>query len=148
MPGATCQAVGDQFGLHFAAVWRHRKNHLKPVAEPVAEQVEQIKALVVVAEEKAHTLNDKASALMMKMERLLDTALAKNRTADAVRAAREMRQCVELLGRMAGQIEAASVVNVFVGPVWMTVQTRLIAALEPYPEARGAVLHALEGLPA
>jgi hypothetical protein len=55
----------------------------------------------------------------------------------------EARTDLELLARLIGQLDERPQVNVLISP---TVQTAIITALEPYPEARLAVAGALEGL--
>jgi hypothetical protein len=114
---------------------------------PPSHKAEQVRALVVAGVEKSETLGDQVEALCVKMNTLLDKATLKGKTADAIRASREVRGCLELAARLTNQLQQANIVNVFHAPVWLTVQGNVIAALEPYPEARGAVLRALEGLP-
>jgi hypothetical protein len=61
----------------------------------------------------------------------------------AVAAIREARGCVELLGKLAGQLQDAPTVNLVLSPEWLSIQANILMALEPHPDARLAVAHAL-----
>jgi hypothetical protein len=51
---------------------------------------------------------------------------------------------VELLARVRGELPEPAVA-ILVSPAWLTLRTRIIQALEPYPEARQAVAAAVAG---
>jgi hypothetical protein len=46
-----------------------------------------------------------------------------------------------------GEVRDQPVTNILVIPEWQQLRTRVLAALVPYPEARAAVVAALEALP-
>ncbi len=58
---------------------------------------------------------------------------------------RESRGYLELLGKALDRIRDTPQmqVNILVNPEWIALRTTIIAALEPYPEAREAVVHAI-----
>jgi hypothetical protein len=58
---------------------------------------------------------------------------------------REARGYLELLGKALDRIKDAPQiqVNLLVNPEWLALRTVIIAALEPYPAAREAVVHAI-----
>lgn len=60
---------------------------------------------------------------------------------------REARGYVELLGKALDRIRDAPQiqVNLLVNPEWIQLRTTIITALDPYPEAREAVVHAIRG---
>jgi hypothetical protein len=60
----------------------------------------------------------------------------------------QCRQNLELLARLVGELEAAPQVqvNILVSDEWLELRTAIVAALEPYQEAKEAVLRALSGL--
>lgn len=62
----------------------------------------------------------------------------------AIAAIAQARQNLELLGRMTGALQTASV-NVLVLPEWVGLRSAIVRALDPYPEAKGAVVRAIEG---
>ena len=59
---------------------------------------------------------------------------------------REARGCVELLGKLAGQLKDSPTINVILMPEWRQLQAAVLAALEPHAEARLAVASALSEL--
>ena len=58
---------------------------------------------------------------------------------------REARGYVELMGKALDRIRDAPQVqiNVINSPVWIETRTQILTALEPFPQAREAVVHAL-----
>jgi hypothetical protein len=94
-----------------------------------------------------------ADALLAQVVDLRDKALGvltKAENADDLRAAvaaiREARGCVELLGKLAGQLQDAPTINVIMSSEWLVIQANILAALGPHPDARLAVAHALGGI--
>ena len=79
---------------------------------------------------------------------ILDTAVATDDLRVALGAIREARGCLELLGKLAGQLQDGPTVNVFLSPEWQTVQVAILQALAPHPGARLAVAAALAASPA
>src|SRR5215211_1493204 len=53
---------------------------------------------------------------------------------------------LELLAKLLGEISDAPQVNIHLHPEWIELRTVIVGALEPHPEARGAVLRAIEGV--
>jgi hypothetical protein len=58
-------------------------------------------------------------------------------------AIREARGNLELLAKLLGELDERPV-NVLLSPEWLNLRTVIVTALEPHPEARGAVLEAIE----
>ncbi len=75
---------------------------------------------------------------------ILDRAEKESEYRNALAAIREARGCLELLGKLAGQLQSAPTVNVVVMPEWQQLQALVLSALEPHAEARFAVASALE----
>jgi hypothetical protein len=88
----------------------------------------------------ARALHGKALDLMRQAERARDlrTALA---------GIREAARCVELQGRLMGQIKETPTVNVTLSAEWLSLQAVILSALEPHADARQAVAEALEAVP-
>ena len=53
---------------------------------------------------------------------------------------------MELLGKLAGELDDRPQVNVLVSPEWLELRAVIVGALEPHSEACGAVLKAIEGV--
>lgn len=126
-------------GLTEDAVRRHHAKHLPHAAVQEAadarEEAEGDRGADLLAE--AQSLRRKGMALLAKAESAgeLRTALA---------GVREAGRLLELEAKLRGQIEAAPTVNVVLSPAWLQVQTVILAALEPHPAARAALVRALE----
>jgi hypothetical protein len=136
------QLVGDSsnlsisalFGVSESAVRRHKANHLpaKLVMAQAAEEVAQ-----------ADDLLDQVRDLHARTLAILDAAESTSQHRTALSAIREARSNLELLAKLLGELDERPQVNILISP---TVQTAIIAALGPYPEARLAVADALRGL--
>jgi len=95
---------------------------------------------------RADTLLASIITLRERLERALEgTAVAK----DVASLARELRETLRLMLELEGRLRQGAQVQVNVAvatsPEWLTLQARIVAALAPFPEARAAVLHAIEG---
>jgi hypothetical protein len=55
------------------------------------------------------------------------------------RAARQL----ELLARLRGELNEAPVINIHTHPEWIELRIVILRALEPYPEAKAAIVRAI-----
>ncbi len=94
----------------------------------------------------ADTILAQVQTLRDRALKILDTAEQGNDLRIALGAIREARGCVELLGKLAGELQDAPTVNVFVSAEWLEVQAVILGALEPHADARFAVADALTSL--
>ncbi len=87
--------------------------------------------------EQVRTLHAHALAILERAEKAGDlrTALA---------AISQARGNLELLGKLAGELDERPVVNLNVSPEWLELRTVIVGALEPHPAAHTAVLKALQ----
>jgi hypothetical protein len=135
--GAPYRSVAKRFGLSESAVYRHKTDHLPKhmVKAKEAEEVAQADALL----EQARHLQTHALDILGRAEEAGDlrTALA---------AISQARGNLELLGKLAGELDEQPVVNLNISSEWLELRTVIVSALEPYSQARGAVLRALEGV--
>jgi hypothetical protein len=136
--------VGDSSNLSLSSVFavseqalrRHKANHLpaKLVMAQAAEEVAQADDLLA----QVRDLQAKALGILNKAEEAgeLRTALS---------AIREARGNLELLAKLLGELDERPQVNLLVSPEWIELRAVIVGALEPYSDARGAILRALEG---
>jgi hypothetical protein len=134
--GAPYRGVAKQFGLSESAVYRHKAEHLPAHLLKAREVVEAARADDLL--EQVRNLQAHALAILQRAEEAGDlrTALA---------AISQARGNLELLGKLAGELDERPVVNLTVSPEWLELRAVIVGALEPHPEARGAVLRAIEG---
>ena len=131
------RTIADRFAVSKTALIRHHDDHLpasllKAHAAREAAGADALLAQVV-------DLRDKALAILEKAE-------AANELQPAIAAIREARACVELLGKLAGQLKDAPTINLVLSAEWLNVQANILTALEPHPDARLAVAHSLGGI--
>ena len=135
--GAPYRSVAKRFELSESAVYRHKTEHL-PAHLLKAREVEEVAQADHLLEQvrnlQAHALN-----ILERAEKAGDlrTALA---------AIYQARGNLELLGKLAGELDERPVVNLNVSPEWLELRAVIVGALEPHPAAHGAVLRALEGV--
>jgi len=64
----------------------------------------------------------------------------------ALAAISQARGNLELLGKLAGELDERPVVNLNVSPEWLELRAVIVGALEPHPTAHRAIIRALEGV--
>jgi hypothetical protein len=137
LDGRPFRDIARQYGLTKDSLLRHHDDHL-------AESLVKAKAAEEVA--NADTVLDHSVMLRDRALNILDMAERENDLRTALAAIREARECVRLLGELAGKLQSAGTVNVIMSAEWIQVQAVILSALEPYPDARLAVAHKLEAI--
>lgn len=131
--GTPVRAVADQFGLSKSAVHRHK-----------SVMVERMSGAPTAGETSADELLQKLRTLQGEAEGILARAKRAGNHRDALGAIKESRSIIELLAKMLGELQSGTTVNITVSNQWVALRADLMTALEPFPEARVAVMHALE----
>ncbi len=130
-------SISSLFGVSESAARRHKGNHLPATLAKAKE-----------AEEVAHAddLLADVRGLQARTLAILETAELSYEHRTALAAIREARSNLELLAKLMGELdERPSVaVNLNVSAEWMELRAVIVGALEPYSDARGAVLRAIE----
>ena len=134
--GAPYRSVAKRYELSESAVYRHKADHL-PAHLLKAREVEEAA--------RADDLLDQVRNLQAHALDILERAEKAGDLRTALAAISQARGNLELLGKLAGEIDERPVVNLNVSPEWLELRGVIVGALEPYSEARGAVLSALEG---
>jgi hypothetical protein len=118
-------------------VYRHKAEHL-PAQLLKAREVEEV-AQADDLLEQVRNLQAHALDILERAEKAGDlrTALA---------AISQARGNLELLGKLAGELDERPVVNLNVSPEWLELRALIIGALEPHPAAHRAVVKAAEGV--
>jgi transposase-like protein len=133
--GAPYRSVAKRFGLSESAVYRHKTDHL-PAHLLKARQVEEVA--------QADDLLEQVRHLQVHALDILEHAEEAGDLRTALAAISQARGNLELLGKLAGQLDERPVVNLNVSPEWLELRAVIVGALEPHPAAHGAVLRALE----
>ena len=134
--GASNRSVASLHDVSEASVRRHKGKHL-PAKLVMAQAAEEVA--------EADTLLDQVKGLQARAYALLDKAEEAGELRTALSAIREARGNLELLAKLLGELDERPVVNLNVSPEWLELRAVIVTALEPHPEALGAVVGALEG---
>jgi hypothetical protein len=133
---APYRSVAKRFGLSESAVYRHKTEHL-PAHLLKAKEVEEVA--------QADDLLDQVRNLQAHALDILERAEKAGDLRTALAAISQARENLELLGKLAGELDERPVVNLNVSPEWIELRTVIVRALDAHPQARGTVLSALEG---
>jgi hypothetical protein len=82
-------------------------------------------------------------ALKVKALDILEQAQSAGDLKTALLGIREARGCLELCLKAEGKIDDRPQINILIDPQWIELRTLIIKALEPYPAAKEAIVHAL-----
>jgi hypothetical protein len=128
-------AIARNYEVSRDALRNHAKEHLPELLAKAKDAVE-------VAE--ADYLLDRIESLYRRTEAILEAAENNSEWSTALAAIRECRGNLELLGRVTKELESGPTLHLHLNPEWLELRAVIVNALEPYSEARGAVLRALE----
>jgi hypothetical protein len=100
--GQSLRVIAGQFGTNKSALDRHKK-HLAP-ALTLAKQA------IVVTE--ATTLLSRVERIMSRCELIAEAATKSKDWLPAIAASRELRGCLELFGKLSGEIQSGTKVGI------------------------------------
>ena len=132
--GTAKRRIASQYGVTERAVRYHMREHLPALLAKAraAEQAARADDLLCdIKNIRSHTI-----ALLMRAEQEDDSHTI-------LRAIREARENVRLLGELHGKLETGPKVELHMHPEWVELRTVIVGALTPFPEARMAVLQAV-----
>jgi len=134
--GVSVRSLAKEYGLGIMSLQRHRTDHL-PKALVKAKELQEIDA--------ADRLLDRVEDLYNKALIIMEKAEADGKYQPAVSAIKEARSSLELIAKMIGQLKTGHTVNITYNQEFIEVRQQIHQALLPYPEARQAVIKALDG---
>lgn len=135
LAGQSNRSIAVQYSVSHNAVQRHKENHL-PEHLAKAQAAEQVT--------KADDLISDLQYLRQTAVDFLEQAKAEQDMRAAAPLISSAVKVIETLAELRGKLNRQAVINVTLSPVWMETRTVILTALQPYPEAREAVVHALE----
>jgi hypothetical protein len=133
--GAPYRSVAKRFELSESAVYRHKTEHL-PAHLLKAREVEEVA--------QADDLLEQVRHLQGRVLDILERAEKAGDLRTALVAISQARGNLELLGKLAGELDERPVVNLNISAEWLELRAVIVGALEPHPAAHRAVLRALE----
>lgn len=140
--GTPAFRIAKKHTLARSSVQRHKDEHLTEKLAKAATIREGREALEAV------DLICVAREMLTKLQQLAENAEAKDDIRGAVAAIGKIPDFLRILGEIEGQLRAHGSINVAITPEWSALRTVILSALEPYPDAVGAVVAALEHVPA
>jgi len=128
--------ISEKYGLSVSAIHRHTK-HI-PENLSIATRAKEVAAA------------DSVLNKIIELDQRSDTIYRKAVDADdpglALKALKELREVTSLYAKLTGELQSRTVHNtVVITPEWVSMRSVMLKALEPYPEARMALVAALGG---
>ncbi len=163
--GESFRRISEDFGYSETALRRHLNEHLAVELSQVkaakeearAEALETAKAKemedlkdgikegMAARLENAAGFLDQLKEVRTKAANLLDMAEG----AQDLRAAgiflRELREQIKLMAELEGKLASQPQINILLDPQWIELRTVIIQALDPFPQAKEAVVFAIRG---
>ena len=132
--GQSYRTIATQYALSTSAVNRHAHAHL-PETLTKAHEIK----------ESAHAdaLTDRIERLITQSERLLEYGQSEKQGRDWAAGLRELRKSFELLARVSGELDERPQINLIATEQWIELRTVILQALVPYPDAKKAIVEAL-----
>jgi transposase-like protein len=118
--GAPYRSVAKRFELSESAVYRHKTEHL-PAHLLKAREVEEAA--------RADDLLEQVRSLQAHALDILERAEKAGDLRTALAAISQARGNLELLGKLAGELDERPVVNLTVSPEWLELRTVIVGAL-------------------
>ena len=129
-------AISRSFGVGRDVLRRHTKEHLPDSLKKASEREYVREALDVVAQLKE--INGATLAVLKEARQL-------RRNETALKAVDRIQKQIELQAKLLGELDERPQVNLYLSPEWLELRAAIVAALDPYPEARESILKALKG---
>lgn len=126
-------------GVSLSALTRHRRAHVSPALQAVV--VERAQAGAVSALDRLEDLYTEATAILAALK-------ADGNSTKALAAVQVLAGVVEKIARITGELDdrpQVAVVNLQSSPDWQQVRAVILGALATHPDARAAVVRALDG---
>jgi hypothetical protein len=134
--GESMRGIVARYGtVGRMSLQRHRKEHLPELLAKGYEAERMAEADELLTEVRG--LQVRTLLMLQEAEKAGDlrTALA---------AVREARHNIALLAEIRGELDRRPVINIITHPEYIEARTIIVQALNPYPQARDAVVRALE----
>ena len=135
--GDSIAGIARDFAVSEDALKRHFDNHVPKTlaASPSAKEITDADKLLFEIEE----VKNRALRLLDKAENAQDTRVY----GPPSQYLKEFREYVRLMAELSGKLAAQPQITIINHPQWIELRTVIIEALDPYPDAKAAVVHAI-----
>lgn len=113
---------------------RHKRNHLPKTL---------VKAQKAMEVANADDLLTRIQQLEADAKRIAQTAEDRGDLRTSIYAIRELTRIVELLAKLEGELQTTKIVNIYNFPQWVELRAVILKAVEPFPQARFAIVDAI-----
>jgi hypothetical protein len=134
--GTPKRRIASHYGVSERAVRYHLREHL-PALLALARDAAQAS--------RADSLLDRIEALQSRTLAILEATEETHDHRVALAAIREARGNLELIGEVTKELDRTPTLNLHLNPEWLELRAVIVGVLDAHPDARGAVLRALEG---
>lgn len=128
--GVANRRIAAQYAVTERAVRNHKAKHLPAKLSRAHEAKETAQADDLLAQVKQ--LRGKSVSILLKAEQSGDLKTA-------LMGIREARSCIELLGKLSGELAERQTMTIISSPEWPAVYRAILQNLEPYPAVRAAI---------
>ncbi len=135
--GDSIAGIARDFAVSEDALKRHFDNHVPKTlaASPSAKEITDADKLLSEIEE----VKNRALRLLDKAENAQDTRVY----GPPSQYLKEFREYVRLMAELSGKLAARPQITIINHPQWIELRTVIIEALDPYPDAKAAVVRAI-----
>ncbi len=130
------RSIAVRYDVSKGALQRHSREHLPELLVKATQALE-----VADADELLARVED----LYTEAKAVLEAAKGEHDHRIVLAAIDRAGRQLELLARLRGELNDQPTINLHLHPEWVELRASIVAALEPYPEARYAILRSLEG---
>ena len=132
--GEPYRNIAERFKLSIGSISRHRDAHIA---------ADLIKSHEIQEATRADSLLQKTEEEAAFVREMRDCAKAEGDIELALKAVDRALKCIELYAKVQGLIQDQPQINITLKAEWIELRTLIVKALEPYPEAKQAVVDAL-----
>ena len=132
--GGSLRDIAGQYRISKSALARHKGSHI-PAALALAQEAHEVA--------QAHDLLAQVRHLQTRTLAILDRAERTRELRTALAAIGEARRNLELLGKLAGELQQEGTVTVVTHPDWLRLRAVILATLEPFPAVRALLVQRL-----
>ena len=135
--GDSIAGIARDFAVSEDALKRHFDNHVPKTlaASPSAKEITDVDKFLSEIEE----VKNRALRLLDKAENAQDTRVY----GPPSQYLKEFREYVRLMAELSGKLAAQPQITIINHPQWIELRTVIIEALDPYPDAKAAVVRAI-----
>lgn len=129
--------LARRFGLSKDSLARHKEGHIPKELLKSNDIQEIAKADVLLVQ--LGEIREKTLSLLDKAEQAADTRVY----GAPVAYLREVREQIKLLAELEGRLASQPQITIINNPEWIELRTVIIQALDDFPDAKQAVVHAI-----